>query len=427
MSNILLFQATTTFYPRRPLFLPNFTIEPFQPPIMSPIRVGIVGLHSASGTDAATASGKTGNDEPSRTASLGQWAVLTHLPAIRAMPDNYEIVAVCNSSVESAARAIKTYGLPDTTKVYGNPKDLANDPCVDYVVISVGVSKHFELAKPALEKKKAVFVEWPLGASLAQSEELAKLADAAGVRTSVGVQARADPLVVKLKEIVESGQIGKVVNSSVLIGTSFLPLSLWPEGAEYYLDHKSGGNEFFISLGHFLDSFTHVLGDFAEVQAILKSTVTSVPIVNTKGELVNPGYPKTSPDQMLVQGVLENDAMVSISMRKSKTEVDNISFRWIVSGTEGAIEVLIHEMQWQFGEPKRTLKLKIGNQEVQNVRFIAEDDEFESKVPFPGVNPARQHRAFAEGNEGSVATFQSALKTHRLLDRILKAAGWETV
>jgi predicted dehydrogenase len=119
---------------------------------------------------------------------------------------------------------------------------------VDLVVISVKVTKHFELVKPALVKKKHVFVEWPLGAGLAQTEELCRLADTAGVRTTVGVQTRADPLIVKLKDIVESGTIGKVVNSSAWIASS-MP-EQWPEGAEYYLDHKSGGNEYFIWLGH---------------------------------------------------------------------------------------------------------------------------------------------------------------------------------
>jgi predicted dehydrogenase len=142
--------------------------------------------------------------------------------------------------------------------------------------------------------------------------------------------------------------------------------------------------------------------------------------------VVNPAYPKTSPDQMVVQGVLESDALVSISARKSKTGIDDVSFRWVISGTEGELEVLVHETSWQFGEPKRTLKLKVGKNDAQQIDFLA-NDEFESKVPYPGTNVARQYHAFAKGNTESAATFKSALKTHQLLDRILKAAGWESV
>lgn len=119
---------------------------------------------------------------------------------------------------------------------------------MDLVVISVNVGKHLDLAKPALEKKKNVFVEWPLGAGLAHAEELTRLAESAGVQASVGVQARADPLVVKVKNIVDSGTIGKVVNSSAWVASSVL--DAWPEDVKYYLDLKSGGNQLFIWFGH---------------------------------------------------------------------------------------------------------------------------------------------------------------------------------
>ncbi|KAI0869238.1 oxidoreductase [Hypoxylon argillaceum] len=381
---------------------------------MAPIRVGIVGLRPSPG------------EKPAVVASLGYWAAVAHLPALRALPEYYEIVAVCNSNVESATRAIKQYGLPESVRAYGDHKDLANDPNVDLVVISVNVGKHLELAKPALENKKQVFVEWPLGAGLAETEELYRLAETAGVRTSVGVQARADPLVAKVKSIVESGQIGKVVNSSAWVSSSVLPYNMWFEKGEYFLDHKSGGDLFHIYFGHFLDSFIHVVGDFTEVQAILKSTISEVAIYSADGVLVNPAHPKTGPDQILVQGILESGAVASISARKSKGDVDGVSFRWIISGNEGEIEVIVPQQHWQFSEPKRTLKLKIGNDEVQNVDYLA-NDEFVEKVPGIAANLARQYRAFAKGDTDIVATFGSALKTHRLLNRITRAAGWEGV
>lgn len=98
--------------------------------------------------------------------------------------------------------------------------------------------------------ENAIVVEWPLGRGLAESEELAKLASAAGVRTMVGLQARAEPVVIKAKELVTSGKIGQVVSSTATLQIA-IPFDLgWPKGAEYYLDMKSGGNEYFIYFGH---------------------------------------------------------------------------------------------------------------------------------------------------------------------------------
>ncbi|GAP82862.2 putative oxidoreductase family protein [Rosellinia necatrix] len=108
---------------------------------MAPIRVGIVGLRPRPSGDL------TPSNQP------GYWASVSHLPALRAIPEHYEIVAVCNSSTESANEAIKQFDLPESTKAYGSAEDLANDSSVDLVVVCVGVGKHFKLAKLALEKK----------------------------------------------------------------------------------------------------------------------------------------------------------------------------------------------------------------------------------------------------------------------------------
>lgn len=75
--------------------------------VMAPIRVGIIGLSKAAKTS---------------------WAGSAHLPYLIASNGKYEIKALCNSSKESAQKAIDGFNLPSSTKAYGNPQDLANDP-----------------------------------------------------------------------------------------------------------------------------------------------------------------------------------------------------------------------------------------------------------------------------------------------------------
>jgi predicted dehydrogenase len=178
----------------------------------------------------------------------GLWAVNAHLPYLLASP-KYKVVAVSNSSVESASASIKANNLEAEVKAYGSAQDIADDPNIDLVVVAVRIAHHYNLAKPALEAGKEVFVEWPLGATTAQAVELAELAKSKGVKTMVGLQARASPLVIKLKEIIESGKIGKVLSSTV--NASFMQMhGKWAEGAEYYLDKDSGANQFVVFFGH---------------------------------------------------------------------------------------------------------------------------------------------------------------------------------
>ncbi|GAB3837747.1 hypothetical protein GCM10027610_040400 [Dactylosporangium cerinum] len=63
---------------------------------------------------------------------------------------------------------------------FSSAAELARSTEVDLVVVTVKVPQHLELIRPALEAGKTVFSEWPLGADLAQAEELADLAHRRG-------------------------------------------------------------------------------------------------------------------------------------------------------------------------------------------------------------------------------------------------------
>ncbi|KAH8680852.1 hypothetical protein BX600DRAFT_428829 [Xylariales sp. PMI_506] len=394
------------------------------------IKVGLIGL-----------------GDNSQRMTFGTWGAMTHLPSILALPD-YEIVAVANSTVESARKSIKANGLPARTRAYGSPEDIANDPNVDLVVVSVAVPKHFRLAKPALEKKKDVFVEWPLGASLAEAEELTRLAATNGVKTIVGLQARAEPAILKLKQILAEGRIGRVISSTVQGSTGVVSPSMWGKGGEYYLDVKSGGNEFTIYFGHckytchvpclywradcgvllsVIDTFTHVLGDFVDVQGLLQAQYKSIPIMDlSNGQIVDPAHPKTSPDHIFVQGTLENDVVASIAFKKAISAVDNTGLRWTITGTEGEIQLTTPEGHLQFDGPQGwSLKVKKGKaDQAEDIDLANLDNSPAAGIPAPAPNIARLYQSFAKGS-GLEATFESSLKTHRLLDRIAKSAGWE--
>jgi predicted dehydrogenase len=179
-----------------------------------------------------------------------------------------------------------------------------------------------------------------------------------------------------------------------------------------------------------LDSFINIVGDFDDVTARFQTMAPRIPVMNAKGEMINAGYKKTCPDHVFLHGILESGAIASIAQRHTGTSADGVGVHWIISGTEGEIEVTVPDTplqaQWQFGDPGRALKLRIGTGEIQNVKFLDNGDVLEANVPFPGTNTARMYKEFAKGDSDVVPTFESAIKTHRLLDRIAKSAGWET-
>ena len=183
----------------------------------APIRVGIVGLSTADGEVAP-----------------GLWAAKAHLPYLLASA-SHRITAICNSSVKSAQTSIEHHKLGSDVKAYGNPSDLAADPNVDLIVVSVRVAMHYTLAKPALLARKDVFVEWPLAATISESEELTALAKEKGVKNIVGVQARSSHLITKLRSLLQNNEIGTILSSTVNATFTSIPHDMFPLGSEYYM------------------------------------------------------------------------------------------------------------------------------------------------------------------------------------------------
>ncbi|KAK1238956.1 hypothetical protein MKX08_006017 [Trichoderma sp. CBMAI-0020] len=393
---------------------------------MAPIRVGLIGL--------STAKAFTGR---------GCWAAVSHLPALLASPE-YEIVALANSSVESAKRSIAAQGLPESTKAYGSVDDLADDPDVDLIIVSVKVESHYELVKPALLKNKNVFVEWPMANNTAEIEELAALAKKHNVQTFMGTQGRASPVMQKLKELIASNKIGRVISSSVVACTLNRSVDVWPESLKSYLDIESGGNEFTIVFGHFLDSFVNVLGDLSHIQSIFKTGYKTVKLTGSDqsrvqeaasketasmavqstgpgNNIVDPAYVKTSPDQIFVQGVTSSGAVASIAFRKPRHHGDEHDLRWYISGTEGEIMVT-SPASWSIADKDAEIRIRNGDGPFEVVDFQSYRLPAAETLSPIAANTHSMYDAFAKGDTARYATFESAANTHRILDEIRKAA-----
>src|ERR1044071_470198 len=137
----------------------------------------------------------------------GTWSSRSHLPALRASAD-MELTAVCTTRADSAEAARQAYG---ARLAFDDWRKMVTSPEIDAVAVVVRGPSHYEPTKAALEAGKHVYCEWPLGRTTAEAEELAVLAKAKGVVTAVGLQARVNPAIMYLKELVEGGYIGEVM------------------------------------------------------------------------------------------------------------------------------------------------------------------------------------------------------------------------
>lgn len=126
--------------------------------------------------------------------SSAGWAANTLAPAItHSSLNTYDLIALSTTSETSAQASAEKYSkeLGHPVKAYfGDTSKIANDPDVNLVVISVKAPQHKQAVLPVIEAKKDFFIEWPAGASIEETEEIAAAARKQGVRTIVGLQGR---------------------------------------------------------------------------------------------------------------------------------------------------------------------------------------------------------------------------------------------
>jgi predicted dehydrogenase len=90
-------------------------------------------------------------------------------------------------------------------------EDLLEDPDLDAVAVATPVVTHAELAREALLAGKHVFVEKPMALATDEAEELVALAEERALVLMPGHLLVYHPGVVKLKELVNSGELGRVL------------------------------------------------------------------------------------------------------------------------------------------------------------------------------------------------------------------------
>ena len=184
-----------------------------------------------------------------------------HLPALLALPE-YELTAVCTAHQETAEQSAKHYG---ARLAFHNYQEMVGHPDIDLVSVSVRVPLHHNMVMAALDAGKHVYCEWPLGANLAEAEEMAALAQAKGVRHMVGLQARSDPALLRLQELLAEKYVGEVLACNM---TMFLP-GLLQRGVDraWMADRDNGANTLTIATGHAIDVLCFCVGEFQELSA----------------------------------------------------------------------------------------------------------------------------------------------------------------
>lgn len=144
-----------------------------------------------------------------------------------AFVDNGELAAVAARNLDNAQSFASKYKI---TKAYQGYQAMFDDPDIDVVYIATPHNIHYQNVYDALMAGKSVLCEKPITISSEESRKLSALAQDKGLFLMEAMWTYFLPAIIKAKQWVESGRIGKVKHIKADFG---YPLPFDSERREY--------------------------------------------------------------------------------------------------------------------------------------------------------------------------------------------------
>ncbi len=175
------------------------------------------------------------------------------------------IHAVMSRSEQKA----RSYGIRHGAKRwYTDAQELIDDPDVNAIYIATPPSSHATFAIMAMKAGKPVYVEKPLAASYEDCARVNRISEQTGVPCFVAYYRRYLPYFLKVKDIIDSGTIGKVINVQVRLAVPPRELDYsHPENLPWRLQPDIAGGGYFYDLApHQLDLLQYIFGVIVEAR-----------------------------------------------------------------------------------------------------------------------------------------------------------------
>lgn len=127
-------------------------------------------------------------------------------PAFGKVP-NSRLVAVMRRDAHKAKDYATRHGVGTW---YSDASELINDPNVNAIYVATPPASHEEYAMAAMKAGKPVYIEKPMSTDADSCRRLAAFAKETGVALSVAHYRRFLPVYVKIRELIEAGEIGEI-------------------------------------------------------------------------------------------------------------------------------------------------------------------------------------------------------------------------
>lgn len=166
-----------------------------------------------------------------------------------------ELLAISDANSESAEKAAQSLGIKSL-----DIEDILQNPEINIISIATPNAHHAELACSALRSGKHVLCEKPVARNAEEAYKILKVSKETGKKVKVGSNHRYFSSVLKARQIVDSGYIGKIVSFNGRIGHNGERI----KGSWFWDKEQSGGGAILDNGCHLLDIARWFMGDFVK-------------------------------------------------------------------------------------------------------------------------------------------------------------------
>ncbi len=212
------------------------------------------------------------------------------------------LVAVSDIDEELGKEIAKKFNL----NFYKNYKQMIEQEKLEAVSVVAPTFLHKSIVLYCLSKSLPTLVEKPIAINILQAKEIMECAKKYATLLMVGHVERFNPVIIKLKKIIDEGRLGKII-SLVAIRVGINPPN--PAASDVALD-----------LGiHDVDVFNYLLGKFPKKKKVIKTKLFSKNTADSSILLLEYGE---------ATGIIQTNWITPVKLRKL-----------FVSGTEGYVEL----------------------------------------------------------------------------------------
>ena len=135
----------------------------------------------------------------------------------------------------------------------------------DAVIVSNPTALHLEVAIPAAEAGCSLLLEKPLSHSMERIDQIESALKRGGGRAVVGFQFRFHPGLVRAKQLISDGEIGRVISAHVHFGEYLPAWHPWEDYRNGYAARADMGGGVVLTQCHSLDYLPWLVGDVESV------------------------------------------------------------------------------------------------------------------------------------------------------------------